>query len=137
MDVNEFIALPHRFRWGGIGGDDCFTFAASWVREQTGIDPAQEFRGTYSTREGAHSLIEAHGGEVSFAGMALARHGLTRVTVADNGSVGIVKALAGETAATVRETLVGAVKYGPLWAFITPGGVVCRKAEPVAIWAMK
>lgn len=33
----------------------------------------------------------------------------------------------GDSIADVRETVVGAIKYGPLWASISPGGVICRK----------
>lgn len=38
MTLHEFLALDHRFQWGGVNGEDCMTFAASWVCSQIGID---------------------------------------------------------------------------------------------------
>lgn len=40
MNIKGFLSLPHRFRWGGVGGDDCMTFAASWMLHAVGVDPA-------------------------------------------------------------------------------------------------
>ncbi|MFA1625235.1 hypothetical protein ACDY96_21335 [Rhizobium mongolense] len=57
MNIHEFLALPHRFLWGGMGGDDCVMFCASWVADQTGIDPAAHVRGTYGDEEGAVAFV--------------------------------------------------------------------------------
>lgn len=137
MDIHAFIALPHRFRWGGLGGDDCFTFVASWIADQTGKDPAEMYRGAYASYDGAHSLIDAHGGELSFADHLLSSVGMMRITDAVTGDVGLVRALVGDSLADVSETIVGAIKYGPLWASISPGGVICRKTEAVAMWSFR
>lgn len=50
-----------RFAWGS---NDCCLFAADWIQEATGVDPAAELRGTYSTGLGGLRLINEHGGMV-------------------------------------------------------------------------
>ncbi|OCJ37792.1 DUF6950 family protein [Agrobacterium tumefaciens] len=134
MNIHEFLALPHRFRWGGMGGDDCFTFPASWCLEHSGIDPASQFRGTYRTRDDARVLIAAHGGEVAFAERQLSAVNARRVQSPQDGDVGIVRMLAGENSSEMRLTLVGAVRFGPLWASISPAGVRATQADFVAAW---
>ncbi len=134
MNIHEFLALPHRFRWGGLGGDDCFTFPASWCLEQTCIDPAEMFRGRYSSRREAHALIESHGGELNFAERQLLTVGAHRIEHPQDGDVGIVQMLVGETSAEMHYALVGAIRFGPLWASISPAGVRATKADFVAAW---
>ncbi len=134
MNIHDFLALPHRFRWGGMGGDDCFTFPASWCLDQNGIDPAAAYRGTYSSRREAHELIAAHGGEVDFAGRQLSIIGARRVQQPLDGDVGIVRMLVGESSADMHFALVGAIRFGPLWASISPAGVRATKADFIAAW---
>ncbi|MGQ3080706.1 MULTISPECIES: DUF6950 family protein [Rhizobium/Agrobacterium group] len=134
MNIHEFLALPHRFRWGGIGGDDCFTFPASWCLDQTGIDPAAEHRGAYASRSEAHALIAEYGGEVAFASRQLSTIGARRVQNPQDGDVGIVIMMAGENSSEMHQALVGAIRFGPLWASISPAGVRATKADFVAAW---
>lgn len=134
MNIHEFLALPHRFRWGGIGGDDCFTFPASWCLHKIGVDPAQEFRGLYASKAEAHALITAYGDEVNFANRQLCSIGAQRIQSPSDGDVGIVRMMAGESASDMRSALVGAIRFGPLWASISPAGVRATKAEFVAAW---
>ncbi|WP_080849968.1 DUF6950 family protein [Agrobacterium tumefaciens] len=134
MNIHEFLALPHRFRWGGMGGDDCFTFPASWCLERIGLDPAAEFRGTYSSRKEAHILISSYGGEVSFADRQMSVIGARRVQHPQDGDVGIVRMLAGESSSDMHIALVGAIRFGPIWASISPAGVRATKADVVAAW---
>ena len=47
------------FAWGS---NDCCLFASDWVLDATGIDPAQSFRGKYSTALGAARFLKANGG---------------------------------------------------------------------------
>ncbi|WP_421440406.1 DUF6950 family protein [Agrobacterium tumefaciens] len=134
MNIHEFLALPHRFRWGGMGGDDCFTFPASWCFERIGLDPAAEYRGTYSSRSEAHALIAEYGGEVAFAARQLSSIGARRVQNPQDGDVGIVTMMAGENSLEMHQALVGAIRFGPLWAAISPAGVRATKADFVAAW---
>ncbi|MGQ3213015.1 MAG: DUF6950 family protein [Shinella sp.] len=136
MKIKGFLCLPHRFRWGGVGGDDCMTFCATWIRECTGIDPASGLRGTYNTKAEAHAILARHGGSLNFMNAKLVPHGCRRVDAPQDGDIGLVRMLAGETYGDVQMTEVGAVRFGPLWASISPRGVVVQRAEEIAVWRL-
>lgn len=134
MDLRGFLSLPHRFRWGGAGGDDCMTFCASWVAAQTGIDPAESLRGTYSTKAAAHAVMAAAGGPLAFMAAHLSNVGASCTHEPQDGDIGLVRMLAGEHPDDVAIAEVGAIRFGPLWASISPAGVIARRAEMVAAW---
>ncbi|MCR6498408.1 hypothetical protein MUO32_05120 [Shinella sp. CPCC 101442] len=134
MDIKSFLSLPHRFRWGGAVGDDCMTFCATWIAERSGIDPASDLRGSYSTRAGANAIMTIAGGAVAFMDGRLLPIGATRTDAPEDGDVGLVRMLAGDDAGEVVVTDVGAIRFGPLWASISPAGVIARRAEMVAAW---
>ncbi|OHZ30857.1 hypothetical protein BBL07_22600 [Agrobacterium vitis] len=144
MNIHQFISAPHRFRWGGAGlraddrarGDDCMTFAAPWGFETTGVDPAEDLRGTYRDRVGAHAVMQSFGGPQSFMAAHLEPLGARRVQQYCDGDIGLCRMMAGESMEEVEMTLVGAVRFGPLWASISPAGVVVRQAECVAAWRL-
>lgn len=136
MDIRGFLGLPHRFRWGGAGGDDCMTFCASWVAARTGIDPAAELRGTYSTKAGAHAVMERSGGPLAFMDAHLSNVGASRTDDPKDGDIGLVRMLTGERPEDVVVAEVGAIRFGPLWASISPTGVIARRAETVAAWRL-
>lgn len=136
MDIKGYLSLPHRFRWGGVDGDDCMTFAASWVRRAVGIDPATDLRGTYRTKAEAHAILAAHGGPLSFMAGKLEPIGCRRVQQPQDGDIGLVRMLAGEAISDVSVTEVGAIRFGPLWASIAPAGVVAQRAEMIAAWRL-
>lgn len=46
------------FKWGT---HDCALFAADCVRAQTGVDPAEAYRGTYNSGRGAAEALQEHG----------------------------------------------------------------------------
>ncbi|WP_322884279.1 hypothetical protein U8C35_09515 [Sinorhizobium medicae] len=130
MTLQEFLALPHQFRWGGVAGDDCTTFCGTWLCESVGVDPAEAYRGTYSTAEGAHDILAQAGGLVSFAAHAPEPLGFVRTVCLQDGDVGVVLAPAGM--AGVKE--VCAIRFGPLWALLAPSGVIAKKLDHVAAW---
>lgn len=136
MNIHEFLALPHRFRWGGMGGDDCMTFPATWAMESIGVDPAERWRGTYRTREDAEKIKDKLGGAVGALGGAFMAIGAVPTDNPQDGDVGVVVMLSGETIADSKMTRVGAVRFGPLWAAISPAGVIAKKAECVAAWRL-
>lgn len=119
-----------------MGGDDCMTFPATWAREVIGQDPAESLRGTYRTREAAHAIMEVHGGPLRFMDGKLAAIGAKRVQQPIDGDIGLVRTMAGETPAEVKVTEVGAIRFGPVWAFIGPKGVIARPAEMIAAWRL-
>ncbi|MBX4870573.1 hypothetical protein HJA85_27000 [Rhizobium bangladeshense] len=136
MDIHHFLALPHRFRWGGVGGDDCMTFPASWALRCVGIDPAEDLRGTYRTRDEAHAIVESYGGELAFMDGHLLKIGAKRVQHPETGDIGLIRAMTGETAADRIEAKIGAIRFGPLWVCIHPAGIRATPAEHIAAWRL-
>lgn len=143
MTLHEFLAQNHRFGWGGQGVahhadpegriyNDCITFPASWVHEKTGIDVVRDYRGTYNSKEQADAIIETAGGLVNLAGRQLTLVSAKRVQEPLPGDVGVIIAPTG----TTEQTLIGAICFGPVWAFLTPGRVVAKQAQFVAAWSV-
>lgn len=52
------LDTPRPFAWGTC---DCALWAADWVRDCTGADPAGGWRGTYKTGRGAKAKLAAAG----------------------------------------------------------------------------
>lgn len=136
MTLDEFLAQPHQFRWGGIAGDDCMTFCARWIGVAKGEDPIKHIRGMYSDAEGADRLIERSFGLVKLAANMLEVHGYQRTHSPVDGDVGIVQAMAGFEIDGVSVKEIGAIRFGPLWAAIGPRGVIAKKAVFVAAWSI-
>lgn len=136
MDIHRFLALPHRFRWGGVGGEDCMTFPARWALESIGVDPAEELRGTYRTRLEAHAIVDRFGGAVSFMDRHLIPIGAKRIQQPETGDIALIKAMTGEGYSDQQETEIGAIRFGPVWACIHPGGVRTMPAEFIAAWRL-
>lgn len=136
MNIHDFLALPHRFRWGGVGGDDCMTFPASWSERSIGVDPAIDLRGTYRTRDEAHAILESHGGALPFMDRHLLAIGAKRIQRPADGDIGLIRAMTGDSISDQVETEIGAIRFGPLWSCIHPGGVRAVKADFVAAWRL-
>jgi hypothetical protein len=71
------------FEWGV---HDCVLWCADWIGKVTGIDPAAEWRGTYSTEEEAQAIL----GSLGFASTSeLASHHLEEkpVSMASRGDL--------------------------------------------------
>ncbi|MGO7044398.1 hypothetical protein ACCT07_03015 [Rhizobium johnstonii] len=136
MDIHEFLELPHRFRWGGVGGDDCLTFPASWAARVTGTDPAEEYRGTYRDREEAQEILGLFGGSLGLMERQLALVGAVRVHHPATGDIGLIRAMTGDRRDERIEAEIGAIRFGPLWACIHPAGVRATKAEFIAAWRL-
>jgi hypothetical protein len=137
VTLEDFLEAHHRFRYGGIGGNDCMTFAAAWVKEATGIDVIPHLRGAYSDAEGADLLIQRNGSLVALADNALVSKGFARTHQPIDGDVGIVRIPANLAFGSENAKEVAAVRWGPLWCALTPkGGVVRKRMEWVAAWAV-
>jgi hypothetical protein len=129
MELLEFLSLPHRFRWSGVGGDDCTTFAATWIHRKWGFDPAAAYRGSYSSKEGADAILAQAGGLVPFAGKMLKPFGFQNTDTPQNGDVGVVRSPVGGDFAEVS-----AIRFGPLWAVLSPRGASAKLLQHVAAW---
>ncbi|MER8754071.1 hypothetical protein NKH69_00105 [Mesorhizobium sp. M0976] len=127
MTLEQYIRLPHRWRWGGMGGEDCTTFCASWVFEVTGKDPAADLRGTYSTVEGAHAVLLAAGGIESLVGSKLMPLGFRRVTEPLDGDIGIIRVMTGFETDGLAVNDIPGIRFGPLWAVMSARGPMVKK----------
>ena len=131
MDIHEFIRLPHRFRWGGVSGDDCVMFCATWAQHLCGTDPAAHVRGTYSDERGAYAVMSAKGGLVKMIGDGIEPLGFTRVDVLQDGDIGVIRA---PSAVDCMVKEICAIRFGPLWVALGPNGVAGKRADHVAAW---
>ncbi|MER8959296.1 hypothetical protein [Mesorhizobium sp. M0701] len=129
MTLEQYIRLPHRWRWGGMGGEDCTTFCAAWVAAVTGKDPAAELRGTYVDADGAGAVLRAAGGVERLVGSRLAALGLHRVQRPQDGDIGIVSAMTGFDAAGMVVKHIPAIRFGPLWAVMSARGPMVKKLD--------
>ncbi|WP_313526378.1 DUF6950 family protein [Shinella sp.] len=143
LDIHEFARLPHRFMWGGTGKphnadpearlyNDCTGFCATWIENLTGSDPAADFRGTYSSAEEAHAIVDAAGGLVRFAERYVEPLGFNRVREPQTGDVGVV--LAPVKGAVSKE--ICAIRFGPIWLALSEAGVSGRRLDIVAAWTL-
>lgn len=132
MNIHEFLKLPHRFRWGGLGGDDCIMFCASWIAEQTGTDPAEQVRGTYRDEEGALAFVASAGGLIPMIDNGVQPLGYARTLAPVTGDIGIILAPS-DIDGTVKE--IGAIRFGPLWAVLAPAGVRAKRCDFIAAWS--
>lgn len=133
MTLHEFRKLPHRFRWGGVSGDDCTTFCARWIDYAIGVDPAASFRGAYSDAAGAERILTQAGGLVAFADRHLLPCGLVRTDDPQTGDVGVIVA---PSALDGEFKHIAAIRFGPLWMTLSPAGVCARRADFIAAWRM-
>lgn len=135
VSLHDWIMSRHQFRWGGVDGEDCLCFPASRIMCRIGVDPAAEFRGTYKDREGAYAILSEFGGEFKLMERQLSIVNAKRVQVPQDDDIGLVRAIgANDDGSRGSDTLVGAIRFGPQWAFITPAGVKVMRAEHVAAW---
>lgn len=138
MTLQEFMSLDHRFSWEGLGYVDgafennCFTFPATWIEMQTGVDVAAAYRGLCRNQADGEALVASHGGLVALAEKQLSTVGARRVQNPASGDVGVIAVPEG--AGDIKH--VGAIRFGPMWAFLSPARVVSKKAEFVAAWRL-
>ncbi|SES05361.1 hypothetical protein [Rhizobium sp. NFR03] len=132
--LSEYAALPHRWVWGGMGGDDCTTFCARWVEEVTGTNPIGNFIGTYSTREEANAIIALLGGIERMIDDGLARMGISRTDDPQPGDIGLISAPVGFEASGITQKQIPAIRFGPLWLAMSARGPVAKQATHSAAW---
>jgi hypothetical protein len=108
--------------------DDCCFFVADFVRARTGIDPAADLRGSYSTERQALRLIRRWGDFMTMwkVHMALAGFNETRAPVA--GDVGVVRDRAGQ--------VVSAIRVPGAWAAKASRGVVIEDFPMLCAWSL-
>lgn len=69
-------SLRRPFAWGA---HDCCLFAAAAVQAMTGVDPAEDLRGTYKTPAGAARALKRYGGVEGAAATFAGAHGFAEI----------------------------------------------------------
>lgn len=92
---------------------DCTLWAADWIRQQTGVDLAADWRGQYSTEAEYRRLLLAEGGLVRVVARAMKRLGAHQIPPADAqpGDIGIIVTEKGPATA-IRGQLAWMAKTG-------------------------
>lgn len=136
IDLETYLEqqLAAAWRWGG-DGPDCILAGANWVRERTGIDPAEEIRWRYHDLRSAHRVIKRGGGMEKLIAYQMARHGFALTDDPETGDVGLVDAPTHLSAnGRVFSSLVGAICVGPLWCIKTESGHHLFEMRHVLAW---
>ncbi|TPN26633.1 hypothetical protein FKO01_25505 [Mesorhizobium sp. B2-3-3] len=126
MTPEQYICLPHRWQWGFC---DCTLFAAGWVVEATGKDPAADLRATYFDADGAAAILRAAGGAERLVEASLSALGFRRADTPRDGDIGIVRTMTGFDAAGASVKEIPALRFGPLWAVMSARGVMVKSLE--------
>lgn len=127
--LREYLDSCRKWSWGGLGGEDCTTFAASWVDHVHGRDPASRLRGTYFTCEEANAIVDRAGGVTELVASCLEPMGFQRVQTPQDGDVGIVVAYTGFDADGAAVKKIPGICLGPLWAVMSARGPQVKKLE--------
>lgn len=125
-DLSAFLheAAGKSISWGEW---DCLMFVAAWVRDRRGDDPAQPWRGRYSSEFGAARMMLEQGGMVPLMDAGLGAIGMQRTNEPKRGDVAVVSGAEGET---------GAIMLGVNSASIGRRGLFVRRAPIVAAWSV-
>lgn len=107
--------------------------ACDWVLAETGVDPAERYRGDYSSDAEADALYENF---VLIVRKEFKRAGLVETHSPVTGDVGIVE---GPTAMHGRKTIcrpVMAIRTGGLWAAKAKQGVRAGDYPMIVAWSL-
>lgn len=120
-------ATGRRFAWGT---HDCMLFAADWVRELHGIDPAAPWRGTYGSADEAKTIVDNAGGMAPLIHAAVTPLGWQGVGGAARGDIALVRSPTRFGQQLVASVFVGHGKF----ALLTGSGLVIAPAPFVLGW---
>lgn len=113
------------FEWGV---NDCALFAADWVKILTDKDPAEAFRGRYSTAREAVDIIQEQGGLEAIATKALGEP-LSHTLMIQRGDVALVQ-VNGRESLTI---CVGSEVVGPA---VDTGVALVPITDIIKSWAV-
>lgn len=119
MTPGEYVQRTAGLPWQW-GVQDCTVWVADWCRLRWGIDPAESYRGRYSSETEALALTAT--------GLAatVAPHVALRVKDApDTGDIGVIE---------VAGRQVAAIWSGAHWLFRTQRGVGMARRAAIKVW---
>lgn len=129
--LSDFLrsVAVRKWRWGET---DCVMVLADWIKEARGFDPAEAWRGSYSSERECSDLLKRRRGLRRHLDDVLSAFGIARTENPAAGDIGLVHApiRAGKR---VRFGPVGAIYVGSgLWAvFSSDCGLVIA---PLKMW---
>tara|TARA_R110002012_G_scaffold101777_2_gene241138 strand:- start:187 stop:540 length:354 start_codon:yes stop_codon:yes gene_type:complete len=111
-------AQQEPFRWGQ---NDCALWVASYVYEQTGVDPAKILRGRYKTALGCHRLLKKEGGL-----LAVSKRLMSEFKLGED--IGVFE---------LNGVEIAGIQKGDFTAFKTPHGLYLEKeARLICGWSI-
>jgi len=129
---------PHQ--WGQW---DCCMLLANWVRENTGVDPAADLRGTYHSEFGWRRILAREGAMVEVVRKRLLAAGLTETAPGEAIRLEDVPEIirgfrAGDLAVVMIPSVgpTGAIFTGRGFAAKLDSGLMRVPAVPLAGWRM-
>lgn len=115
------------------GQSDCTMMVCDWVLSETGIDPAERYRGCYSSDAEAAALYENF---VSIIREEFERAGLIETSAPVTGDIGIVNR---SVVMRGRHSICRAcmaIRAGSLWAAKEGLGVCAGDYPVIAAWSL-
>ena len=126
---NRHLSVAHC--WGQA---DCLTFAADWVREMHGVDPAADLRMTYASFGECQRVTGFFTNPLGVVRPRLQALGFAETTRPRQGDVGILLQLV--TPSITRP--FGAICLGAQWACLSDQGLTLLIPQKVvAAWDMR
>lgn len=110
-----------------FGECDCALWAANWIVQRRGIDPAAPIRGRYKTRLGCMRLATRNGGFVAFTRTLLGAAGLSETDDPKPGDVGVIETPLGPALG---------IKTHRGWAWKSKRGFMVVPAKHIAAWSV-
>lgn len=131
MMLDDYLNDAGKKRWQ-YGHVDCQMFAADWVVARTGLDPAEDLRGTYSTAEEANAMVEANGGCVDLVHDRLVGVGWHWIFSGPrDGDIGVIHV---RTWPDGVMRMIPAIHQGGLWLSKSLRGISGGQHVPQGIW---
>lgn len=133
VSLDAFIARSRRRPWQW-GVADCAMWAADWVLEATGIDPATRYRGAYHDADRAQALLKQEGGYVPLIGWRMDQAGFQRTQSPQTGDIGIVNAPVGLCDRMPVVGTICAIRRGSMWVARSARGLHHQDFPLVTAW---
>lgn len=133
LDDHIAVGGGRPFVWGV---NDCSLFAADWVRSRTGLDPASDWRGAYTTMRTAHRLLADRGGLLAVISNAMDGLGFARTDDPLSGDVGVVTVPTAIRRGKIVTSDVAAIRVGRLWAVKARRGMAAGEFPCLAAWSI-
>jgi hypothetical protein len=137
MTLTEYLDHAASVPWGWGSTMDCIIFPSDWVKVARGLDPAERYRGRYSTADEAQALIRAEGGYVPMVRYEMDRLGLEETFSPKDGDVGVIMVDVQHYQHELPVCgAIGAIRCGGLWVARAAFGLRAGSFTHLAAWTI-